>query len=281
MSRRSEIELNLFRCALRLLQRVSPAAAAALAVDLFRTPRRFATPPRELEFLADAKPFDVRDSTGVCIRAWSWGEGPLVLLVHGWEGRGSQMAVYARPLVRAGFRVVTFDAPGHGQSAGRRSSLPEFTSALRSVAESTGTPHAIVAHSFGCAVTTLAVKDGFAAGRLVFVAPPLNPEHYTRLFGEMFGLDESVVTGLQKRIEKRFNRKWSDYSLAETAPQMNAELLVIHDRDDVETPWSGGSTLAELWPGARMMTTEGLGHRRVLRNAAVIDAVVGFVSNSD
>lgn len=272
--------LTLIRGFLRLLQRISPSAASVLAVRLFRTPRRFATPQREQELLRDAEPFDVPHGGGR-IRAWSWGQGPLVILVHGWEGRGSQMGVFARPLAKAGFRVIAFDAHGHGQSSTRQSSLPEFTDSLRSVAESAGAPHAVVAHSFGCAATTLALKEGFGANRLVFIAPPLNPKDYTHIFGKMFGLSDPVVTGLQTRIEKRFNRKWSEYSLAETAPKMDRELLIVHDRDDDETSWEGGARLAELWPGARMMTTVGLGHRRVLRNPAVIEAVVGFVNGRD
>lgn len=80
------------------------------------------------------------------------------------------------------------------------------------------------------------------------------------------------------RIEERFLRKWSDYSLEESAREMKTPLLVIHDRDDRDTFWSEGAALASAWPGARLMTTEGLGHRRVLRDARVIEEVTAFVS---
>lgn len=270
--------MTLVRGALRVLSRTSPNMASRVAMDLFMTPRRFRTPEREREVLAEATPFDVRLGDSTTIKAWSWGEGPLVLLVHGWEGRGSQLAAFVRPLVEDGYRVVAFDAPGHGGSDGNRSSLPHFAYALRGVAEATSTPHAIIAHSLGCAAATLALREGLPANRLVFIAPPLEPVDYTRRFGEILQLDDSVVEGLQRRIEERFMRKWSDYSLALTAREMTAPLLIIHDRDDQETYWREGNALAEAWPGARLITTNGLGHRRVLREPELVEEARRFVT---
>jgi pimeloyl-ACP methyl ester carboxylesterase len=270
--------IAMFRATFRLLTRVSPRAASTMAVELFRTPRRHRTPDREREAMRGATPLTIPLGSSTVIRAWIWGEGPTVILVHGWEGRGSQMAAFAAPLVRAGFRVVTFDAPAHGRSSGRQSSLPHFTWALRGVVEAAGRPHALIAHSLGCAATTLALRDGLDVERLVFIAPPLDPSEYTRQFGAIFGLNDSVVLGLRQRVEERFLRPWSDYSLAATAPRMKTPLLIVHDQDDTEVRYGAGATLAELWPGARLMTTNGLGHRRVLRDPEVLREVVEFTA---
>ncbi|HUP50176.1 MAG TPA: alpha/beta hydrolase [Thermoanaerobaculia bacterium] len=262
---------------LRLLSRLSPAASSRVAFELFRTPRRFRVPAREEALLGGAEPFEVRLSPSTSVKAWRWGEGPAVLLMHGWEGRGSQLAALAGPIAGAGFSAVTFDAPGHGSSSGRTSSLPHFAWALRGVAAAAGEVRAVVAHSLGCAAATLAIRDGMPVERAVFIAPPLHPSDYTRQFGAMFGLPEKVIDGLRARIEERFLRKWEDYSLAEMAPRMSAALLVVHDRHDAETLWTAGARLAELWPGARLLTTEGLGHRRILRDPAVVQTVADFL----
>ena len=274
-----DAHMTLLRGGFRLLSTVSTSAASRMAFEVFRTPRRFRTPPRERELLAGATPFEMQLDRSITLRAWRWGHGPAVLLAHGWEGRGSQMATFAAPLVHAGFSAIAWDAPGHGASTGRQSSLPHFAWALRRVAELNGPVHAVIAHSLGCAAATVALRDGAAIPRAVFIAPPLNPADYTRQFGEMFGLGDDVVQGLRDRVEERFLRKWDDFSLGAIAPQMTAPLLVVHDRDDVDTPWSGGSRLAELWPGARLMTTEGLGHRRVLREDKVLAGVLGFLQS--
>ena len=275
-----EIGLTVMRGALRVLSRTAPRVATRIAADLFMKPRRFRTPPREEALLEGAERLRIPAGERTIIRAWRWGSGPVVILAHGWEGRGSQMAPFVAPLVAAGRTVVAFDAPGHGTSNGNRSSLPHFAWALRSVAAavSDNAPDAIIAHSLGCAATTLALREGLTAGRVVFISPPLNPADYTNRFGDILGLEAEIIDRMRMRIEERFLRKWSDYSLAETARTMTAPLLVIHDRDDQDTLWSEGAALADAWPGARMMSTEGLGHRRILREPSVIEAAAEFVS---
>ena len=270
--------LRLLRGSLRVLSRVAPRTASRLAVEMFRRPRRFAAPPREKELMAGAERLTIAVGSRTRIAAWRWGDGPVVVLAHGWEGRGSQMASFTAPLVAAGFSVVTFDAIAHGESSGKRSSLPHFTWALRRVAAATGEPHAVIAHSLGCAAATLALRDGLPARKAIFIAPPLNPADYTRQFGAILGLTDAVVEDMKLRVEERFLRLWSDYSLAQAAPSMRTPLLIVHDTDDDDTPWSGGSALAGLWPDARLITTTGLGHRRVLRDPAIVEAVVSFIA---
>jgi pimeloyl-ACP methyl ester carboxylesterase len=277
------ITLSLMRGAFGMLSRTAPEMASKIAVDLFMKPRKFARPDREKELLAEAEPFVVSVGAESSVQAWRWGSGPAVLLVHGWEGRGSQLAPLVRPLLARGFSVVTFDAPGHGDSDGSRSSLPHFAWAVRRVAESisgsdANGSYAIIAHSLGCAATTLALREGLTTGRLVFFSPPLNPSDYVDRFGNILNFSSEVLVRMKQRIEERFLRKWSDYALDETARQMTAPLLVIHDRDDEETYWSEGSALAAAWPGARLLSTEGLGHRRILRDPGVVEAATRFIA---
>jgi pimeloyl-ACP methyl ester carboxylesterase len=269
-----------------VLSRTAPSLASRVAVNLFMTPRRHRRPDRERELLAHASPFDVFLGGATTIRAWRWdtqrnASAGTVLLVHGWEGRGSQLASFVRPLTAAGFSVVAFDAPAHGESSGTRSSLPHFAWSVRAVSDAIGSTHAIIAHSLGCAAATLALRDGLRTGRLVFLSPPLDPSDYVDRFGSVLGLEETVRRRMKVRIEERFARKWSDFSLERSAPAMTAPLLVIHDRDDDETLWSEGAALSAAWPGARLISTSGLGHRRILRDPGVIDDVTAFVTASN
>jgi pimeloyl-ACP methyl ester carboxylesterase len=277
MPDKQPLAVTLIRGAMGVLSRTAPGVASRVAEDLFMKPRRFAAPPREREMLAEATPFEVRLGARLTIQAWRWGSGPAVMLVHGWEGRGAQLATFVRPLVAAGFSVIAFDAPGHGASAGSRSSLPHFAWSVRGVADAIGAPHAIVAHSLGCAAATLALRDGLSVERLVYMAPPLNPSDYVTRFGDILNISTPVLDRMKLRIEERFLRKWSDYSLAETAREMTTPLLVIHDREDEDTLWVDGVALVESWPGAQLITTTGLGHRRILREASVIEAAARFI----
>ncbi|HVE70165.1 MAG TPA: alpha/beta hydrolase [Thermoanaerobaculia bacterium] len=258
------------------LSRTAPSTASRVAMNLFMKPRRYTRPPREAEVLATATRYTVTVE-GHTVQAWRWGSGPAVLLVHGWEGRGAQLAAFVAPLTAAGFTVVTFDAPGHGESEGARSSLPQFAWAVRAVADSCPELFAVVAHSLGCAATTLAIHDGLEARRLIYISPPLDPSDYVMRFGDILNITEPVLEGMKRRIEHRFRRNWSEYSLAQMAPSMSTPLLVIHDRDDDDTYWQDGATLTERWPGARMLSTQGLGHRRILRDPAVVESAMRFL----
>lgn len=275
---RPPLPLSFLRGTLGLLSRAAPATASRIATELFLRPRRHQRPERERQALASAEPFEVPVGVSEVVRAWRWGSAArTVLLVHGWEGRGAQLAAMIPALSAAGFSIVTFDAPAHGASPGSRSSLPQFTWSLRCVAAMVS-PEAIIAHSFGCAATTLALRDGLPLARAVFIAPPLEPSDYIQRFAGIVGINAAVARQVSLRIERRFLRKWSDYSLARTAPTMTTPLLVVHDRSDQETFWHEGKALADTWSGATLLTTTGLGHRRILRDPGVIEAVTQFVA---
>lgn len=270
--------LKLLRGTLRVLSAVAPPLAARMAADLFMKPRRFTTPERERAATATATSFTVATGPSRSIEAWSWGEGPNVFLVHGWEGRGSQLSAFAAPLVAAGFRVIAWDAPGHGGSSGKRSSLVHFAWGIREMAEAVGEPYAVIAHSLGCAATTLAVHEGVKAERLVFIAPPLEPSDYTARFGEILGISERTLERMKFLIEERFLRKWSDYSLATLGKKMRVPLLVIHDIDDRDTFLWESEGLVAAWPGSRLVKTAGLGHRRILRDPSVLAMATEFIT---
>lgn len=264
--------------ALRATAVVAPEAAAAALVALFRHSRRHPVPERERAWLATARR-DTIELDGRRLPAWSWGDGPAVLLVHGWQGRGGQMGAFAAPLADAGFRAVAWDAPGHGGAGGRLSSLPEMIDAVAAAARREGPVAGVVAHSVGAAAVSGAIDAGLlAAGRAVFLSPPAEPARYLAAAGAWLGLPPPIVARARRRIERRFAIRMDDLAPVAQAPRRTTPLLVVHDRDDGEVPWDEGSRLAAAWPGARLVTTRGLGHRRLLRHPEVVAAAVDFLA---
>jgi pimeloyl-ACP methyl ester carboxylesterase len=264
------------RAAFAVLGRVAPGLAATWALDLFFTPPRRRGSDRVSAFLAAARPFEVSVG-GQRVAAWSWGDGPAVYLVHGWAGRGGQLAAFGPPLVAGGFRVVTFDAPGHGASAGRRSSIIHFADALAAVVARDGKPHAVIAHSLGAAAVVRAITQGLEAGRAVFVGPTGGPRDWSERFRRELGVPAHVMASMRARSERWLGASWDDFDVPALARSQSAPLLVFHDRDDAEVPWSDGEAIAGAWPGARLVTTLGLGHRRILRDERVVADAVSFV----
>jgi len=211
------------------------------------------------------------------MQVWSWGEGPTVLLVHGWNGRATQLGSLVDPLVARGYRVVAFDAIGHGESVGSQSSLPELANCIRQVVEEVGGVFAIVAHSLGGAATTFALAYGMQVERAVFIAPPADPREFLALFSSSLGIGEEVSSRVKTLVERRLGVPMEEMRASKIAPMMNTPLLVIHDREDKEVPFQVGRVVASAWPGAELITTKGLGHQRILRDPAVMNAAVDFV----
>jgi pimeloyl-ACP methyl ester carboxylesterase len=269
--------LRLVSGSLRLLDRVAPRLATRIVTDLFLTPRGVPLPESEAGWRATATR-ERRKLAGLPVTTWSWGSGPeTILLVHGWEGRGTQLGALAEALAAEGYRVVAPDFPAHGDSPGRRTNLIEFADIVAELIRELH-PSAIVAHSFGAAATNVALRDTPFEGRLLYLAPPEDFAFFTESFGRILGLPATLAERIGPEIERRFDIVWSDLRGAALAPKMTAPLLVIHDEDDVDVPVRYGRALAAAWPKAELMITRGLGHRRVLRDPQVIAASLRFLA---
>ena len=266
------------RFGMKTLAAVVPAAAEERAARMFFTPQRTArwTAPNVTKLPANTFRLSTEEHE---IAAWSWGRGPAVLLVHGWAGYGAQLVNFVEPLVRAGFRAVTFDMPGHGASTGRELTVIDMSRAIRAVAQVAGPTHAVIAHSLGGTAAIWALRNGLEAKRLVLLAPAAEPTHFALALATAIGLPAVRAPGMLERIESRVGIKLADFNVARLVSEMTARLLVIHDPEDPEVPFDHGEAIAVAWPGARIERAAGMAHRGMLRNPGLIQKTVAFVSS--
>ena len=267
------------RVGLRTSSWLAPSLAGLWAERLFLTPPKPRYPSSEFFDLIDARQSFVRHR-GRHIATWRWGspEAPAVLLVHGWGGRATQLKRFVFHLAAAGYRVIAYDQPAHGLSDGNLTGLPDFADVLAEVVRHHGNVQAVIAHSLGGPATALAIARGLLAARAVLVSPPSDLVGYSRRFAHWLAIPERVRRAMQAAIEERFGVRWSDLEISRLAPRLRAEALVIHDRQDTQVSWKQGAALARHWPGARLMTTQGLGHGRILEDDAVARAAVDFIA---
>lgn len=260
------------RICFAILGRLAPSLAGRLAAKLFAHPRRYERPERERDLIARGTPLLLPGG----LRATEWGEGPVVLLVHGWEGRGAQLGALVDPLVAAGYRVVALDGPAHGDSPGRTTSAPEFVEALHATRGAVGQFAAIVGHSFGGFTSLLAIAHGLDAGRLVTIGAPSSVPEVLREFQRLVGLPVRAFPAMVRALEQRVGAPMASFDVASFAPRVRAPVLVVHDVGDEEVPYADATRLAELL-GAHLLRTEGLGHRRILYAPGVVSAIVEFI----
>lgn len=275
------LALRALRLAYGLGGRLAPGLAAGHAERLFSSPRRHPPPPRERAWLADAERLEIRGPGGPLV-GYRWGEeGRPVLLAHGWEGRAGQLGGFVAPLRAAGFCVLAFDARAHGASPGRRIRADEASAGFAAIASWLGAPLAgLIAHSLGGNAAAVALADGaIKVERAVLIGTAACLRRGHQRFSEILNLPPGVRERLRARLEARLGADvWRRFSALERAAELRAPALIIHDREDRDIPIEEGRALSQAWPGAAFQETEGLGHRRILRDEGVIAAAVRFLT---
>jgi pimeloyl-ACP methyl ester carboxylesterase len=274
--------IRLFRFALGTSQRLWPALAVRAAYRLFGTP----LPPKWLSRRIAWDP-------SWHIEQWAFEDanisvysqpvaphGPIALLVHGWGGNARQMLPLAEALAQQGLRPVLLEMPAHGRSAGSVSNLPQFARAIEYAAgrllQDGYTLRVLAAHSLGANAAAFAASRGLPIERLVLLAPPASPRNYTRYFAQVFGLTEKTRAAMQKRIESREGILMPQLEPASVGPRIRVPTLVVHDREDSINQFADGQAYAHAIRGAQLLGTQGLGHRKILKDAGVIGKVTLF-----
>lgn len=257
--------------------------------------RRFCTPPAapptqaDADALATAGTFSVPFGDGV-ITGYTWGAGPTVLLAHGWGSRASHLALLARHLAAASFRVVAFDAPAHSSRPdlvpAPTSNLFEFARALAAVARSLGTIHGVAAHSLGAAAAAFVVAgaplleaDRFGVPRLILISAPASVESIIGNFARRNGLQESAREVLSRDLESAFRMSVPDYSVGRALCSIRGtRILLLHDRADAEFPVGEALETCRDAGAIRLVITERYGHSRILASRGAFEEIREFLA---
>lgn len=269
--------LNVLRHGIRYASLLSPSLGARLVYRLWFMSRRFDEPGRERLWRHNAR-ITVFHVGPTAVQIYRWGEGPTVLLVHGWSGRGPQLGAFVQPLLAAGYSVLTFDAPGHGASPGDSTNAYEVADVIQALSLHFGPFKAIIAHSFGVLCAVRALHLGLDTGSFVSISSPTQARWLLDLFYEHFPVPDAVKQLFEKRLIQEFGPQlWQNLAAETLARDLTIPALIIHDADDADVTWQQSRLLADAWPGSNYVQTTGLGHIRILRDAQVLGQVVEFI----
>ncbi len=213
----------------------------------------------------------------------TWGRtGSNILLMHGWGGSRAQMTGFVEPLVSAGYRVVAYDQPAHGESDGKLTNLLEIAPTMDIITKKEGSFDAIVAHSFGTLITSYAlVKRNFPPpARLVYFGAFNQLLDSLPRFQAISGLPDEIIQGFRIMLNENFGEGVLEAIVHEKlAPQINIPALMFHDTADNVTPIDDSRAIARAWKNARFIETEGLGHRGALQSKEIHEQVVEFLKS--
>lgn len=261
-----------------LVRALPTALAVRLVVALANKMQRPPVRPPEQALLDEATrvPYGA-DFSNV---AWSWGSGPLVLLVHGWNGRAAQLAPLAKAIADAGFRAVAIEVTGHGASPGRSTAWRFFIRDVAALAEALQSPvHALVGHSAG-ALTMMAARrvKGLQAQRYVCIAGPSFPFPPLEAVRQRLDPPEGVLDGYREHLARSFSTSWAALEAGSSFEGAGEGLLLVYDEGDRYVPHSQGDRILSLCPGARLVKTTGHSHTRILQAPELAREVVAALN---
>jgi pimeloyl-ACP methyl ester carboxylesterase len=224
---------------------------------------------------------------GLRVRSRIGGQGPAVLLLHGWGGAIESFAPVLDDLHQS-YTVAAFDLPGFGQS-----SLPPSAWGSAEYAHLTlrvmkhlqlERPH-LIGHSFGGQVSIrLAATAPERVGKLLLVCsagirtPPALATRLKRLaarLGKALAahggqVGERLRAAIYRRVQSQ------DYAnagplrptlvrvisedLTPLLPLIHSPTLLVWGAQDRDVPLSAAQVMARLIPGAQLVVLENAGH---------------------
>lgn len=280
------------RAVFGVLEHAAPELAVRIATRLwFRLPAPPSVHERRARTPEDGRAIRVRNGD-LDLRGRIYGPdgAPTAFLVHGWGGWWQQFSAHVEPLLAAGYQVVGYDGPSHGDSGpgghgSRTTRVMELADAYRAMAGAYGPADLTLAHSMGAMAVLWAAGRGTPTGSLAFIAAATSVDPMVDWFSRVTGTGAHTRAGMVAAVEHAIGYPMAAFEAQTLATrayrsELRPRLLVVHDTTDRSSPAAGSLRLVRAWPGAVQYITEGLGHRRVLSDTGVVVRVAAFAQAS-
>ena len=272
------MKINTLSFVANLLAGIAPSISAKLIyaswVQVTRSPR----PARE-ESCFDSAKKSILNIDDEKISLYSWGEGPKILLLHGWGGRATQYFKFVENLLAQGYGVLSFDAPGHGESSGHKTSLNQQVKIIQRLCDEYGGFEAIIAHSFGFMLAVNALNSGVKSKAMIGISSPADYPLLLKAYVNYLVLNEKAETAFYSYLKRKHGlTNLDDISIHHLAKKIKLPCLIVHDDNDRQVPVSEAHKIIDAWQGAELYLTKGLGHSRVLYQEATINQCIEFLN---
>ena len=264
----------------KFLQAVSPSLTTKFAAKLFTTPIKHKLPKRELHMERESvqKSIEVSEIQKEIVLYEYGKSNKKILLVHGWSGRGTQLVKIADELLKLGYMTISFDAPAHGKSKGNSSIMIEFIASILEIEKQYGPFEFAIGHSLGGMSVLNAIKQNLQVKKAVIIGSGDIIQDIIDDFICKLQLKPEYGIKLRDHFEAKFGGKMDDYSAYKAAEKTEIPVLVIHDKDDDDVSVKAAYHIQKHLKQSEIMITEGLGHRKILGDEAVIQKITAFLS---
>ena len=264
---------------IKLSSLLAPNVTINKAVNAFRTTTR--SPQKQWEVDAQERSSRATTKAGLSYLRWTPNETKSrIIALHGWNGRATQFAPLAEELLLIGVETIALDGPGHGESPGHHADPLMFARALSEAEQELGPFRAVIGHSMGGGALAIAVAQGMPVERAVIISSPAHFSDVATKFAEWIGLPQRLIPRFLTAVGEATGVSIEDANIVQAAKLITIPGLMIHDRDDDEYDHHNAEQIANAWGGpSSILITQGLGHRRLLREQYVIDEITDFITD--
>ncbi len=276
--------LQYLRTKFKTLGMVSPAVAGKLAFKLFCTPYPKYKKRKAPAIFHQAQRIEIKLADNTHIKGFLWEapkpNGETILIAHGYASYFFKFEQYIQPLLKAGFKVIGFDAPGHGRSEGKYINVLIYKNAIESIIQHFGPIDHFMGHSLG-ALTLALVAEQIAEAqkhKFVLIAPATKTTTTFENFFTMMHFTQEVKNAFYAELEKNTSLPITYFEADRAIENYTGSILWVHDEGDRVCPYADLKKFKEQAPkNIKFLITNGLGHNKVYKTPTVIDEIITFL----
>jgi pimeloyl-ACP methyl ester carboxylesterase len=280
--------LKYLRTKFKTLALVSPAIAGQKAFELFCTPYPKYKKKKAPAIFHQANPLTVSLPDGIQLKGYEWisqkSNNKTVLIIHGYGSYGYKFEQYVAPLLKMGFRVLIFDAPGHGLSQGKYINIILYLNAIEQVIKAVGPVDHFIGHSLGGIALAMLAETipNPEQHKFVLIAPATKTTTSFNNYFDLMRLSEVIKTAFITYAATLTTHPITHFEADRAIENYTGPVLWVHDAEDKVCPYKDLINFQEKAPkNINFLITKGLGHNKVYKTQAVIDKIMAFLAPED
>lgn len=281
------IYLQYLRTKFKTISKLAPATAGRMAFDLFCTPYPKYKKRKAPAIFNHATKRTVQLGDKTKIHGFEWvsntPNGQTVLIAHGYASFAYKFEHYIGPLLKLGYRVLAFDAPGHGQSEGKHINVVVYQEAIQQIMQQCAPVNHFIGHSLGALTLSMIAEqvDDAKDRKFVLIAPATKTTTTFANFFKMMHFNEVTKTAFIQEVSSRTHHSIEHFAADRALANYHGPLLWVHDETDLVCPYQDLSDFQKNAPSnIEFLITNGLGHNKVYKTAEVMDQIMAFLTPS-
>ena len=282
------IYLQYLRTKFKTISKFAPATAGRMAFDLFCTPYPKYKKRKAPAIFNHANKKSVLMTDKTTIHGFEWlplrPNGQTVLIAHGYGSFAYKFEQYISPLTNMGYRVLAFDAPGHGQSEGKHINVVVYQEAIQQIMQQCSPVTHFIGHSLGALTLALIAEqiDQAEKRKFVLIAPATKTTTTFANFFKMMHFDEITKTAFVQEVAKRTSHSIEYFAADRALSSYSNKVLWVHDESDLVCPYLDLKDFQKKAPSnIEFLITNGLGHNKVYKTTEVITHIMAFLTPSE